>query len=767
MSEAQFPDKPSNSIPSGKSVPDPSDLHSAPPAADAAPTDGKIESSSSSFSAESHPETYSEKRPEINSDSLEESRLRTERPFIKTRTPLPRDPVQPRGVSSITRIPPGARSRSAYNADFGRGIEINDGKTSTEDVNNSSQNSKLNSDENQTRNVSDSSASQRPENAAREERPNAPRSWNSGPNRGSDLRNFRERREYSQFRSGPENPSDGRRGGENFGGGRSGRPRTDRQIQSGNVSGRPYKPFNPSAGGGYNGGGYNNNGGYNNGGAYNNDSGYNNGGGYNGRPRRRNQDGYSAFNPAFPETSGGRQHKEPLSLAEELAEEMSRGHRSSSGLTPDTDSMKPGEVSLWNESVGRLQKLSMPELIAEARRFEIGVPDEENAKKHDIIFRILKEKIKLNGLLYGEGTLEILPDGFGFLRSTEFHYLSCPDDIYVSPSQIRRFGLKTGTIVSGQIRPPKENERYFALLRVEAINYHDPNEFSRKKNFDDLTPMYPHERLRLESDPDEIEMRVLDMMVPVGFGQRGTIVSPPRAGKTVLLQKIARAALKNYPELYVFILLIDERPEEVTDMRKQVKGLNCEVISSTFDEPTMRHIQVAEMVLEKAKRMVEYGQNVVILLDSLTRLARAWNTETPASDKTLTGGLDANALQIPKRFFGSARCVEEGGSLTILATVLTETNSAMDDVIAEEFQGTGNLEVVLDKRLLEQRVWPTMDLTQSGTRRDEMLMSEDEYRKIIKLRHVLCELNPVDAMELLTNRLRKTKSNAEFLEGLK
>lgn len=496
--------------------------------------------------------------------------------------------------------------------------------------------------------------------------------------------------------------------------------RTDRQIQSGNVSRHPRRPY-----------------------GYRKPSGtWNNG---------------SSARPPRHEAGNHRSHKEPLSLAEELAEEMSRGHR------------HLGEISFAGENVdmvGRLQRMSAAELIAEARKWDIPRLDEENLKHQDLIFRILKEKIKLNGLMYGEGTLEILPDGFGFLRSVDYHYLSCPDDIYVSPSQIRRFGLKTGTIISGQIRPPKENERYFALLRVEAINYRDPNEFSRKRNFEDLTPTHPTRRLKLEAEPENVETRVLDMMVPIGFGQRGLIVSPPRAGKTLLLQKIARAALKNYPNLYVFILLIDERPEEVTDMRRQVQGLNCEVISSTFDEPSIRHIQVAEMVLEKAKRMVEYGQDVVVLLDSITRLARAWNSETEPSGKTLSGGVDPHAIQFPKRFFSAARCIEQGGSLTILATALTETGSTMDQVILEEFQGTGNLEIVLDKKLVEQRIWPSMDLNQSGTRREEMLRSEEEFAQITKLRRVLYELNPVDAMEMLTNRLRRTRNNAEFLAGI-
>ncbi|MCL4190540.1 MAG: transcription termination factor Rho, partial [Thermoguttaceae bacterium] len=387
-------------------------------------------------------------------------------------------------------------------------------------------------------------------------------------------------------------------------------------------------------------------------------------------------------------------------------------------------------------------------------------------KKQDLIFRILKERVKLNGLMYGEGTLEVLPDGFGFLRSPDYHYLSCPDDIYVSPSQIRRFGLRTGATVSGQIRPPKENERYFALLRVEAINYEDPNLLVNKVFFDDLTPLHPDARIVMEAPDGDINTRVVDMIVPVGFGQRGLIVSPPRAGKTILMQKMAKAALANYPELYVFMLLIDERPEEVTDMERQVKGRNCEVISSTFDEPAARHIQVSEMVLEKAKRMVEYGKDVMIFLDSITRLARAWNSECPHSGKILSGGVDANALQRPKRFFGAARKVEEGGSLTIVATALVDTGSKMDEVIFEEFKGTGNLEIVLDRKLVDKRIWPAIDINRSGTRREEFLMDPEEHRRVCILRRVLNDMNPPEAMELLTSRLLKTKTNAEFLMSM-
>lgn len=417
---------------------------------------------------------------------------------------------------------------------------------------------------------------------------------------------------------------------------------------------------------------------------------------------------------------------------------------------------KQGDVN-----IAELQRMTIRELHELAKQEQLS--EFHSLKKQDLIFKILKERTKMNGLMFGEGTLEILPDGFGFLRSPDYHYLPCPDDIYVSPSQIRRFGLRNGVTVAGQIRPPKENERYFALLRVEAINGHDPNLLTEKIYFDDLTPLHPEERLRLGQPGDDLSTRIVDLIAPIGMGQRGLIVSPPRAGKTVLLQNLAKAVLKNHPDCYVFVLLIDERPEEVTDMERQVKAANCEVISSTFDEPTSRHIQVADMVIEKAKRMVEYGQNVVVFLDSITRLARAWNTETPNSGKILTGGVDANALQHPKRFFGAARKVEEGGSLTIIATALVDTGSKMDDVIFEEFKGTGNTELHLDRRMVEKRVWPAIDVNKSGTRREELLMNEEELKLVWVLHRVLNDMSPVDAMDLLVKKMRKTKNNEEFL----
>ncbi len=422
------------------------------------------------------------------------------------------------------------------------------------------------------------------------------------------------------------------------------------------------------------------------------------------------------------------------------------------------------EIKRGSTHISELQQMTMPQLLKIAK--EESLTDYTGLKKQDLIFRILKERVKQNGLMFGEGTLETLPDGFGFLRSPDYNYLPCPDDIYISPSQIRRFGLRTGAVVAGQIRPPKENERYFALLRVEAINYQDPEILTQKVVFDDLTPLHPNTRLHLESDPTEINMRVMDLVTPIGKGQRGLIVAPPRTGKTILLQKIANSVLRNHPECYVIVLLIDERPEEVTEMERTVKGEYSEVVSSTFDEPASRHVQVSEMVIEKAKRMVEYGTDVVILLDSITRLARAYNTEVPHSGKILSGGVDANALHKPKRFFGAARNIEEGGSLTILATALIDTGSRMDEVIFEEFKGTGNMELHLDRRMVDKRIWPAIDVNRSGTRKEDLLMDPEELRRMYILRKVLSDMNPVEAMELLTNRMNRTKSNAEFLMSM-
>jgi transcription termination factor Rho len=412
--------------------------------------------------------------------------------------------------------------------------------------------------------------------------------------------------------------------------------------------------------------------------------------------------------------------------------------------------------------IAELKKKTIAELTELARSLNLeGV---SAMKKQDLIFKILEGQTQRNGVINAEGVLEILPDGFGFLRSANYNYLPGPDDIYVSPSQIRRFNLRTGDTVAGQVRPPKEGERYFALLKVDTINFEPPESVNQKVLFDNLTPVYPTKRIWLETTPEELTMRVMDLLIPLGKGQRGLIVSPPRAGKTILLQKIANSIAKNHPEVYLIVLLIDERPEEVTDMQRSVKG---EVVSSTFDEPPERHVTVAEIIIEKAKRLVEHKRDVVILLDSITRLSRAYNTIVPSSGKVLSGGVDSNALQRPKRFFGAARDIEEGGSLTILATALIDTGSRMDDVIFEEFKGTGNSEIILDRKLQERRVFPAIDITRSGTRREELLMGEDELNKVWILRKILNPNNPVEAMEFLLDKMRRTKSNKMFLESMK
>lgn len=386
-----------------------------------------------------------------------------------------------------------------------------------------------------------------------------------------------------------------------------------------------------------------------------------------------------------------------------------------------------------------------------------------NMRKQELIFAILQAQTEQNGHIYGEGVLETLPDGFGFLRAPDYNYLPGPDDIYVSPSQIRRFNLRTGDIISGHIRPPKEGERYFALLKVESINYEDPERAREKILFDNLTPLYPNERLRLEYQPEDYTTRIVDLLTPIGKGQRGLIVAAPRTGKTMMLQHIAKAIADNHKEVILIVLLIDERPEEVTDMQRSVDG---EVISSTFDEPATRHVQVAEMVIEKAKRLVEHGKDVVILLDSITRLARAYNTVVPPSGKILSGGVDSNALHKPKKFFGAARNIEDGGSLTIIATALIDTGSRMDEVIFEEFKGTGNMEVHLDRRLMDKRVFPAIDINKSGTRKEELLIAKEDLNRIWILRKVLSQLSAVEAMEFLQDKMRGTKNNKEFLESM-
>jgi transcription termination factor Rho len=422
---------------------------------------------------------------------------------------------------------------------------------------------------------------------------------------------------------------------------------------------------------------------------------------------------------------------------------------------------EPAKAEPQTLDLSTLKDLSTTALTKIARELEI--PGATGMRKQELIFEILRARAEKAGLIFSEGVLEVLPDGFGFLRAPDYNYLAGPDDIYVSPSQIRKFDLHTGDTISGQIRSPKEGERYFALIKVEAINFEPPARGKERVFFENLTPLYPEEQIRLEADPENLSTRVMDLMTPLGKGQRGLIVAPPRTGKTMLLQSIANAITTNHPEVYLIVLLIDERPEEVTDMQRSVKG---EVVSSTFDEPAQRHVQVAEMVIEKAKRLVEHKKDVVILLDSITRLARAYNTIVPTSGKVLSGGVDSNALQRPKRFFGAARNIEQGGSLTIVATALIDTGSRMDEVIFEEFKGTGNMEVHLDRKLADRRVFPTIDIQKSGTRKEEMLMPKDDLNRVYVLRRVLTPLSAVEAMELLLSKMSKTKTNGEFLAAM-
>lgn len=472
-----------------------------------------------------------------------------------------------------------------------------------------------------------------------------------------------------------------------------------------------------------------------------------------------------------PETAAADQSDapaEPVAATEAApAEEPAQAPEAASDATPapaatPAASAEPAEAPAPTQpkiDIEELKRNSITELNNIAR--DLGIENYSNMRKQDLIFSVLQADAKRQGELYGEGVLESLPDGFGFLRSADYNYLPGPDDIYVSPSQIRRYNLRKGDNVQGIIRRPRENERYFALVKADLING-EPYEVAREKTiFDNLTPLYPNERLKLETDPRRYTTRIMDLMVPIGKGQRALIVAPPRTGKTVLMQHIANAITTNHPEVVLLVLLIDERPEEVTDMERSVKG---EVVSSTFDEPADRHVQVAEMVIEKAKRLVEFGKDVVILLDSITRLARAYNTIVPASGKILTGGVDSNALHRPKRFFGAARNIEEGGSLTIIATALIETGSKMDEVIFEEFKGTGNCEVNLDRKLADRRIFPAIDLLKSGTRKEELLLGEKTLSRVWLLRKVLNEMSPVEAMEFLQERLSKTRSNNEFLE---
>ncbi len=423
---------------------------------------------------------------------------------------------------------------------------------------------------------------------------------------------------------------------------------------------------------------------------------------------------------------------------------------------PDIPAFNKGRLNIVE-----LKEMTIAELSAVAKQLHVG--GASGLRKQELIFKILEAQTEKNGLIFGEGVLEILPDGFGFLRAPSYNYLPGPDDIYVSPSQIRRFDLHTGDTISGQVRPPKESERYFALLKVEAINFENPEMAKDKILFDNLTPLYPDARIHLETGPTETSTRIMDLLTPIGKGQRGLIVAPPRTGKTMLLQSIAHSVTRNHPEIVLIVLLIDERPEEVTDMQRSVKG---EVVSSTFDEPATRHVQVAEMVIEKAKRLVEHKRDVVILLDSITRLARAYNTIVPPSGKVLSGGVDSNALQKPKRFFGAARNIEEGGSLTIIATALVDTGSRMDEVIFEEFKGTGNMEIHLDRRLVDKRVFPAIDVNRSGTRKEELLLDDYELNRVWVLRKVLNPLNTVDSMELLIDKVKESQTNGDFLRSM-
>jgi len=445
--------------------------------------------------------------------------------------------------------------------------------------------------------------------------------------------------------------------------------------------------------------------------------------------------------------------KEPVKA--EARAEANQNHKKSRSA-PSAESVASNGLNLSS-----LKAKKIAELANIGKGFNIE--SAANMRRQDLIFAILQAQTEKNGYVYGEGVLETLPDGFGFLRAPDYNYLPGPDDIYVSPSQIRRFGLRTGDIISGQIRPPKEGERYFALLKVEKINYEDPEKARDKILFDNLTPLYPEQRIQLEHQADEYTTRFIDLLDPIGMGQRGLIVAAPRTGKTMMLQNIAKAIAENYKDVVLIVLLIDERPEEVTDMQRSVVG---EVVSSTFDEPATRHVQVAEMVIEKAKRLVEHGKDVVILLDSITRLARAYNTVVPPSGKILSGGVDSNALHKPKKFFGAARNIEDGGSLTIIATALIDTGSRMDEVIFEEFKGTGNMEINLDRRLMDKRVFPAVDINKSGTRKEELLIPKEDLNRIWILRKVLSQLSVVEAMEFLRDKLHGTKNNKEFLESM-
>jgi len=464
--------------------------------------------------------------------------------------------------------------------------------------------------------------------------------------------------------------------------------------------------------------------------------------------RRRRNDDHDETRPRPDEPARPR--------PEEVARPRPRVESPAAEAVEEPAPSKEGALNLKN-----LKEKKIGELAQIAKEFNIE--GASNMRKQELIFAILGAQTEQNGYVYGEGVLEILPDGFGFLRAPDYNYLPGPDDIYISPSQIRRFNLRTGDVVSGQIRPPKEGERYFALLKVEAINYEEPEKAREKILFDNLTPLYPNEQLRLEHDPEEYTTRLIDLFTPIGKGTRGLIVAPPRTGKTMMLQNIAHGITRNHKEVVLIVLLIDERPEEVTDMQRSVQG---EVISSTFDEPATRHVQVAEMVIEKAKRLVEHGRDVVILLDSITRLARAYNTVVPPSGKILSGGVDSNALHKPKKFLGAARNIEDGGSLTIMGTALVDTGSRMDEVIFEEFKATGNMEIHLDRRLVDKRIFPAIDINRSGTRKEELLLGRDKLARVWILRKLLSQLNPVEAMEFIVDKIQDTKDNQEFLDSM-
>jgi len=483
-------------------------------------------------------------------------------------------------------------------------------------------------------------------------------------------------------------------------------------------------------------------------------------------PRRRTPAARTpiARTPRAAAGSAGTPPEKPADRPSERTENGAAAAASNEAVTAVSEprsSTGPIPTNGENLNIGELKQRTIRDLVEYAEH--LGLEGVGGLRKQDLVFKILEGQAHRNGLIFSEGVLEILPDGYGFLRSSDYNYLPGPDDIYVSPSQIKRFDLRKGDVVSGQVRPPKENERYFALLRVEAVNFENPETAKDKILFENLTPLYPQERLRLELDPGDMTTRIIDLLSPIGKGQRGLIVSPPRAGKTVILQKIANSITTNHPDIVLIVLLIDERPEEVTDMQRSVKG---EVISSTFDEPADRHVQVADMVIEKAKRLVEHKKDVVILLDSITRLARAHNTVVPHSGKILTGGVDANALQRPKRFFGAARNTEDAGSLTIMATALIDTGSRMDEVIFEEFKGTGNMELVLDRRLTDRRIFPSIDILKSGTRKEELLLPEEQINRLWVLRKFLSEQTPVGAMEFLLDKIRFTKTNQEFLTSM-